>query len=233
MKALRRFPRTVAGEPFRLDLPSRGYNRLSKAIGSLGLTPSQRRYNLSVSIAHRFVWFRVAKTGTRTLLRVLDEAGVALDAVHSMDTHYPEGAYRDFFAFTVVRNPWDRVVSCWRNKVVDANWWHLPPEELDRLRHFPSFVEHVTALDPLTCDVHLRAQSSVIDLNAVDYVGRFETLHTDLRAILERLDLDVDHLPHENASRSRESYREYYDLTTATRIGEFYRLDAQLFGYDF
>ncbi|MGI9628362.1 MAG: sulfotransferase family 2 domain-containing protein [Longimicrobiales bacterium] len=200
---------------------------------SLPGLPSARRYNLTTCHDPAFVWFRVAKTGTRTFLELLNERGLHLDAEHPMNVHYPVSSYRDHFKFAFVRNPWDRLVSSWRNKVVDQNWWKLSAERRDHLLDFSNFVAYVSTLDVARCDVHLRSQSSVIDLNNLDYLARFESFDVEVRAILARLGLEVDEIPHRNASVEDRSYREYYVDGLADQVGSLYRKDAQLFRYDF
>ena len=233
MGTLPKLPRTLPERPYELDITSRVFNRLSKLASRTQWLPSSRRYNLTISHKNRFLWFRVAKTGTRTILHLLKRNGVQLDAEHPMNVHYPVTAYLDYFKFAFVRNPWDRLLSCWCNKVVDQNWWHLSDEQLEHLRRFDNFVDYVSTMDLETCDVHLRLQYSVIDLTHIDYLARFEKFEMDLREIFGRLGLAVAELPRINASESRTAYRDYYKTKLADKVAELYRKDIQIFGYEF
>lgn len=233
MKILRVVPKSPPDQPYKADVRSRVYNRLAKTVNNLGLVPSSKPYNLSVSHQKKFVWFRVAKTGTRSLLKAMDEQGIHLDAVHPMNLHYPAGAYESYFQFSIVRNPWDRLVSCWNNKVIDQNWWGLTDERRKHLSEFKNFVEYVAELDLDDCDVHLRRQSSVIDLNRLDYLGRFETLAADVDQIFERLGCPSPSLPHINKSQSGSSYTDHYTPELVVRVRDLYLRDVQFFNYHF
>lgn len=217
----------------QLDWTSRAYNRASKAARRLRYLPSSRRYNLTICHSHRFVWFRVAKTGTRTLLNELKGAGAELAAEHPMDVHYPPDRYAEYLRFAIVRNPWDRLVSCWHNKIVDQNWWQLDEQRHAELQEFEKFVTWVESVDVDDCDVHLRRQSSVIDLNHLDYLGRFERYAETVADIMRRVGLSARPLPKLNASRSRAGYQSYYTDALAERVAQLYEMDVQLFDYSF
>jgi hypothetical protein len=186
------------------------------------LIPSEHRYHLTLCHGKRFMWFRVAKVGTRTIFRLLTEAGVTLDAEHAMSCHYPVNRYRDYFKFAFVRNPWDRLVSCWHSKVVEENYFKFSEEKLLKTQNFADFVDYVAALDASRLDNHLRPQSALIDLNNIDYLGRFENLGLNLQTI-----------PQENASQNRRDYREYYDEELKQKVARIYQKDLRIFGYMF
>ncbi|MGD9799699.1 MAG: sulfotransferase family 2 domain-containing protein, partial [Parvularculaceae bacterium] len=83
-----------------------------RAINALPILPSQRRYNLTISSERKFIWFRVAIVGTRTILHALKNANAPLDAREESHLYLFPNLQRDYFKFAFVRNPWDRLVSC-------------------------------------------------------------------------------------------------------------------------
>ena len=198
--------------------------------------PSDQKYNITLSKSHRFVWYRIGKVGTRTILDTLDQAGVSLTAEHPFWVRYAPHSYEDYFKFTFVRNPWDRIVSCWKNKVKEAdfNYFRIPEEEKKKLQDFGSFVDFVIARGEISMnDPHLRAQSSMIDLNHVDFIGRFENFEEDLRKVLTALKIDNVEIPKKNATASRKTYHDYYDNITRDKVAEIYAKDIELFNYQF
>jgi hypothetical protein len=150
-----------------------------------------------------------------------------------MHTIHPKWPFGDYFSFSFVRNPWDRMVSSFSKK--DS---HLLREaqnrgiELERL----SFEDYVQATGEIAHS-HTRAQVEfVTDAEgkvAVDFVGRFESLAEDFQEVCRRAGIHKQ-LPHKKKShRNDRDYRRYYDDATRRIIEERYRRDIELFGYEF
>ncbi len=226
--------KTIPGKPYRLDLPSRAMQRVYRRVARSSLIPSPGLYNLSISHSRRFIWFRVAKVGTRTVLNHLQTSGVELDVEHASWTHYPVAAYCDYFKFAFVRNPWDRLLSCWRNKVVDDNYFEFDPESLQRMQNFGAFIDYVAGLDIARADRHLRLQAELVDLNSIDYLGRMENFDSDLNRISRQLRLpERDIIVRKNVTVGGARYCDAYDEGLAGKVAEIYRRDIQIFGYQF
>jgi hypothetical protein len=164
---------TISLEKKSVSLVSHGHN-----------FQSDQKYNISISHEKEFIWFRVAKVGTNTIMNVLDRDGISTKIHHEFFSYYPVQEYQNYFKFAFIRNPWDRLVSCWHSKVVESNYFRFPEGKYRQMNTFSSFVDYVEDVDVRTCDMHLRLQSRLIDLNNVDYIGRFETFEKDLFAIL-------------------------------------------------
>ena len=99
------------------------------------------------------------------------------------------------------------------------------------MRHLTEFIDYVAQLDLDRCDPHLHRQASLIDLDRVEFVGRFERFTEDFSAVCGRLGLP-DSFGHQNRS-DHAHYSAYYDDRTAEIVGRFYERDARLFGYEF
>jgi len=145
-----------------------------------------------------------------------------------------ESLFASYFKFTVVRNPWDRLVSAlaW----TDQKW--VRGEELT-VEAFDSQVRQVHALLTGTSPAQLPAflyPQSVFIFDAerqplVNFIGRYENLTADWRVIRARLGLTAD-LPERMKSHHR-NYRDYYSAQTRQLVAEMYALDVQLFEYEF
>ncbi|MGD9801198.1 MAG: sulfotransferase family 2 domain-containing protein, partial [Parvularculaceae bacterium] len=85
----------------------------------------------------------------------------------------------------------------------------------------------------IRCDRHLALQSSLIDLNNVDFVGRMERFDDDLSVVFQKVGLELSAIDRKNVSAARTSYRDYYDARTVEKAREIYRKDISLFGYEF
>lgn len=222
--------KTLRNRPDRLDLPSTLAQAVYQQAAKVPCWPDARPYHMTISHAGRFIWFRVAKVGTRTIFEHLRQSGLRLDAEHPSFVRYAPGLYRGYFKFAFVRNPWDRLVSCWLEKSVKSDAFKLGPE---RAARFSSFVDYVASRDLERCDRHIALQSSLIDLNALDFLGRHETFAADFEAVCARLGLGGRPVEPQNVSKGRSPYRDYYDADLRDRVRALYRKDIQLFGYSF
>lgn len=211
--------------------------------------------------ASRAVYVEVPKVACSSIKIVLaDWLGVDLEAVGG-DPHrarFPQPGprragpklYPALFSFAFVRNPWDRLVSCYRDKVLgetpDFTTFHPGRgvayclARFDAFRpgmSFGEFVEAVTAIPDDEADEHFRSQHTFLTNHdgqiAVDFVGRFERLDKDFAVVRRRLGFAWTPLPRIQATRTRVDYVQYYDSDTRAAVARRYAKDMQLFGYPF
>lgn len=230
--------RTISEDPHRLDRASRIVQKVYRTIHVFPFLPSARQYNLTISSEKKFVWFRVAKVGTRTLLNHFKECRIELDVEHANSVYYSPNLYRDHFKFAFVRNPWERLLSCWKDKVMRQNYFRFSSNELNRMKSFSNFVEYVETLDIDTCEKHIRSQSALIDLNVIDYLGRIERFDEDTGLIFDKLKLPQKEIISRNVFINQKKHKDSqlrnpYDQNLIERVGEIYKKDIQIFGYTF
>lgn len=227
--------RTLPGKPEELNQSSKLVQIFFERLIGFRFLPSARQYNLTISHEKKFVWFRVAKVGTRTILNHFKANSVHLDAEHPYEVRYSPALYGDYFKFGFVRNPWARLVSCWLNKVVASKTRLLSgvsEVEHENLRKFENFVDYVATFDLTTCDIHLRSQWALIDLGNVDYVGRMETFAADFQCICGTLGIPCEKIVPKNVTQ-KSFYHDYYTDATRDKVREIYRKDIQILGYEF
>lgn len=224
--------RTLPDNRYRLTPESR------QALRQLG-RPSQRSgelsplgYSLTISHAHRFLWFRVAKVASRSILGYFAEHDVHLDVNHAQNMRYPTALFGDYLKFAFVRHPLPRFVSAWQDKVVNNNYFGFDDAALPRMREHVEAFAAWTATQPLDDlrdgDVHLALQTRLIDLSQVDVVGRLETFDRDFAEICTRLGLPAAPVRPRNQTSAPATYSD--ELRAA--VSELYRLDFQVLGYD-
>lgn len=139
-----------------------------------------------------------------------------LAEIHSRWDEKELGRWTDMLKFSVVRNPWDRLISCFFSP-------HLGRTEFDR-EEFKSFVKSVklgTQSDFVTEDGHL----------ATDRLIRFETLSEDFANVCSQLGIEQK-LTRVNESK-RRPYREYYDKELIDLVSRHYAEDVERFQYTF
>ncbi|MBI1733489.1 MAG: sulfotransferase family 2 domain-containing protein [Gammaproteobacteria bacterium] len=142
--------------------------------------------------------------------------------------------WRNSFTFTVVRNPWDKVVSHYSYRVQTdqtgmgdgsiafAEWvreayGRRNPRYYDKPKMFMPQVDWISGAD-----------GSIL----VNFIARFETLQTDFNTVCARIGRDPAELPHRKSSQ-RGDYRGYYDAETRGIVNDWFRRDVERFGYEF
>ena len=157
--------------------------------------------------------------------------------------------YDKYFKFTFVRNPWDRLVSCYHNKIkrnnvdffrfrkgIPIEFYHRYGDLFFKDMTFEEFVEAVSSIPDSLSDPHFKSQASFITKNnkiIVDYIGKVENLEVDLNYINMRLGIDKDRVPPHLLKSSRSDYRDYYDSYTKQLVEERYHRDIELFKYEY
>lgn len=149
--------------------------------------------------------------------------------------------YSQFFKFTFVRNPWDRLLSTFTHLLAAANEpvWHVPHLYVSRFPNFESFVlalEHPNEHRKLLRFIHFRPQVDWLTMPGsnkitIDFVGRYENLAEDFGSIAARFEVSTE-LPKVNASR-HPGYREVYSQRMRDIVAELYGQDIETLRYRF
>jgi chondroitin 4-sulfotransferase 11 len=140
------------------------------------------------------------------------------------------GAYR----FTLVRNPWDKVVSHYeyrrkRNKTEVASRGISFSEWVKKTygpEKDPFYYNNPKAFQPQV--EWLKDDEGNI---SIDFIGKFETINEDFDHIKSAIGLEAE-LPHLNASK-RADYQSYYNDETREIVANWFREDIETFGYRF
>ena len=157
--------------------------------------------------------------------------------------------YPGLFTFTFVRNPWDRLVSCYRDKIVgDVNGFtafaasgvaHCLARfsEFSANMSFEDFVRAVASIPDDRADEHFRSQADYVinsrGMVAVDFIGRYETMGEDFAQVARRIGLPSDiRLPHLQAAPKMD-YEGFFNAETRSIAAARYSKDVALFGYEF
>lgn len=144
--------------------------------------------------------------------------------------------YRRMFKFSIVRNPWDRLVSAYfflrdgGANDIDRAW---ADRHLSQFRSFREFVREWVTEENVWSWIHFVPQHHFIADRTimVDYVARFETLEKDFKYIASRIGNTAELKP-VNAGRHAH-FTTYYDAETREIVARSYRRDIDLFGYAF
>ena len=136
--------------------------------------------------------------------------------------------YNEYFKFTIVRNPWARAFSWYKNVMRDEiHQKNLKITSEITLNHFLKCHAGKGMIRPQT--YWLKNYRGDINF---DYIGRFETLPATFKAIKQHLNLSQISFPHKIRGDS-EDYKTQYDQESIELIRDVYREEIELFGYSF
>lgn len=161
---------------------------------------TKRKYFLSYQFKHKILWFRVYKVATRTINHHLEDNAGKGEYIYSSCVGYLPSRYKGFFKFAFVRDPVDKFVSAWKDKVLNQNYFRFDPETHETMKDITAFIGWVKGLDLEKCDEHLRAQYALIDLNNLDFLGRFENFENDLQYIVDHTGIKIVNMERLNIS---------------------------------
>ncbi|UCG78819.1 MAG: hypothetical protein JSV21_03010 [Nitrospirota bacterium] len=167
-----------------------------------------------------------AKTAGTSILREFLEIRVS-GIIHYKDhpqefeswlNRIDDNSLKKYFIFSVVRNPWDRLVSI-------ASYFKIP---------FHQFVRNIREYWK---DPDIRVHSLPVNLYThysgarfADIICRFENLQRDFDLVCSKLDIEPTTLPHANRSKHKH-YSTYYDDNEIELVADIYADDIRLFGY--
>lgn len=136
--------------------------------------------------------------------------------------------YHDYFKFTIIRNPWARYYSLYRNIMRD--------EQKLKRRNYPSdlsfsgFLHHQTENGLLKPQTYwLKSLDGSINF---DFIGRFENLREDFEKACVIMGINGIELPH-IVKGTGESYQSAYDTQTIAIVAKTCHEEIELFGYSF
>ena len=191
-----------------------------------------------ISFKHKFIFVHAGRTGGSSFERI---AGAQLttdnrtqglgntdfDEKHK-DFQYYKWYYPDeftsFFKFTIVRNPFDRLVSAWK-------WQTIVVKNL-KLATLKAFIEARPEASKYSEKFKLDDISVFDSIKQFDYIGRFEDLINTYNHLCEKLNIPIGTISHTNRTCFGE-YQKYYDEETIQLVRQKFSVDLELFGYDF
>ncbi len=163
---------------------------------------------------------------------------VATNCSHHSSTKLTAAKYKTAYKFSLVRNPLERLWSCYKNKVLDPYhnngenifWNHGITLDMS----FDEFVHCVATIPDNKINRHLKSQCWYLyDQNQclADYIARFETLSNDWLTLVTKFGLP--NLPHANpSSTQKQSYKDSYSKPTAQLAFNRYKRDVEVLGYN-
>jgi len=138
---------------------------------------------------------------------------------------YGKDIWDNYFTFTFIRNPWDRVLSLYlfkidTNLIVDRGFKHfLENYEVSPWEQTPDTYENILEIPD--------------GAKPIDFIGRFENLQEDFQQLSKKIGLDKYKLTDGYNKTYHNHYSNYYDGESKKKIYDLYKKDIEFFNYIF
>jgi hypothetical protein len=181
---------------------------------------------------------------TRRDMFIHARENIALPSLLDLDSQMQKEVLESdhFFRLAIVRNPYTRVISAWRNKVRLCEpghehlylriKGHLPEQTNKRLLSLPEFVDYIAHEDLSNSNPHWRKQVDHLYLKALPFshIGKMENLSSTLARFQQHLGMSEPVPPKKN----NLSFSGHVALTEplADKIYFLYKDDFETFAYD-
>lgn len=210
-----------------------------------------------ISHRHKYLYFVVPKCASATIrhsLAPLTDIGYPITDYPQhqtigqfLQTEYSHLLQEDYFRFTFVRNPYDRIYSAFlQDQYAAAHYseWRLVKEPKlasvnnDFNRYILEIVKNANIAESWEwicfCPMHEFSRRDGKCL--MNFIGRSETLDVDLKKLSTLLRAPIVKSDDKNASfgvskASDQSYLRYYNRATVEVVNEIYARDFEYFGY--
>ncbi len=193
---------------------------------------------------HKLIFIHIPRTGGTSIERALcgrDWLNIHAPSKH-LTAHTAKKIYSEYwdeyFKFTFVRNPWDRMVSLLKY----GQFYGVSLDIQDIIRSENYFMY----FKKIEYDKRYFNENQFNDFNTInesvyqnifgvemDFIGKFENLEEDFSEICLINNIINKKLPHVEKSHHRKNYNQYYDSESIQLIEKKYNKDIKLFNYEF
>lgn len=189
---------------------------------------------------YKIVFMLAPKAGNSSIKAALKKGLGLSDAPDDLQRGWQyispcEAQRYDWPKIAVVRNPYDRLVSCWWQKMHRHGASQLRKYGFTNGMTFEAFVKQCCKWKDKDVDQHVRSQVYSLKCKGEmvpDVICRCETLNQDWRRIKEMYRLDVPDLERRNPS-DHKPYREYYTPEIRQMVEQRYGEDIERLEYAF
>ena len=193
----------------------------------------------------QFVYVAIPKTGTYSIHTLFGyvtghpEPAQHHAGIREIIAEYPET--RDYYHFGFVRNPWSKLVSVYNDFVLRRGHQYSQKIRMDKplLSEFEDFNDFCINLGSSDWfkDIFFRPQFESVTYESgdeIDYIGKFESLNTDMNFVCFQLNISVQQLAHKNVGQYQDrDYRQHYSKEAQYAVEELYHEDIRRFNYEF
>jgi len=133
-----------------------------------------------------------------------------------------ENKWNNYYIFTFIRNPYDRIVSGWNycNKDISFKNFMKLENNVNSFDYWHTFMPQSR---------HLISNNGKININ---FIGKFEFLENDLKIVLNNIGFNyITHIPFKKNSKKHNNYKSYYTNEILIDVNEIIKEDLENFDY--
>lgn len=198
---------------------------------------------MAISQQHNLLFIHIPKNGGTS---IIEHFNMSPHGHFRWDNH-PNFNNRFLYKFSVVRNPWDRILSNYTYSKLEKSFWHSsngtsvygphPDYFLLKDKTFSDCIELLYKNPKLFRHEGWSNQSDyIIDNNnniMVDRIIKFENIDNEIYDMVEKLNLKIQkNLPHINISKKSE-FKKFFKKSEVEIVEEIYKKDIINFKYNF
>lgn len=199
------------------------------------------KYYLTISSQNKYVWFQNTKCASTTIREYLSKY-TQIDDDYQQDwtrSEYCSLQYTNFYKFAFVRNPFDRLVSTYKDKVVQTRLGGDQGPEIQYMRlkkcTFEQYIELITG--PFwNKNNHWAEQYHNLPKNfkqELDYIGKIENFDRDIRKIFNNIKIkNYNEIEPKNTTKHM-IYKKYYTPYLRSLVEKKFKKDLDMFEYKF
>ncbi len=178
-----------------------------------------------ISHKHKFISVHMNKCAASTMEYVLKPYCDITVGKHANLLTQIKMSNKNYFKFTFIRNPWDKMVSQYHFNSKD-----FFPQGIEFKKYIEEFYKgkKVSNLNPLHHPWLVDETGKI----CIDYVGKFHNIQKDFDNIATILNLPKIDLPIKNATKHAH-YTEYYDSESREMVADVFKRDIELFNLNF
>ena len=210
-----------------------------------------------ISHKYKFIFLHIPKVAGTSIERFLREIDLEIPqkVLRKRGFSHFLNDHPDYFAFSFVRNPYDRLVSAWKwGELKFSKEGELPFYKKERPVSFEEYVLLTTDLEYRKDNQNLWSEydeyhtlpqfeffphlngghyftDKISSAFACDFIGRFENLHEDFNTVCSNIGIKEFKLPHVYNSKT---FKQAFDWTSELKekVYNYYKKDFQLFNYE-
>lgn len=214
------------------------YPKHYESLKKLRNTVTREGYSLKSYLEKKCIFIHIPKcAGISICKSLLGNLGGGHLTIRDYQAAFTPHEFVNFFKFTIVRNPWDRLVSAYNFlkrgglNERDRLW---AEENLARFTDFNEFVKNWVNRKNVFTYYHFRPQTYYVSIRnkpILDYIGYMDRIKQDYEFIAKKINVTAP-LQHINKSDHLD-YKKIYNSSSIEIVRKTYEDDIQIFGYTF